>query len=165
MTHESWVIPSGRGQKQTFSPGNKMLLHKRFVTFSGMSGAQAAAEASEATAEILVESYLVRVKSSDLTFDKNGTTTLFLLIPQRDGRGKLSQGFSVFLPLCLRMVRDKHCFFLAIIFHPSRSGSFRFCWFLAGFWAGDVKHFDKQMVQQVDESLMYSFCRNYGSWK
>ena len=91
-----------------------MLRHKRFVTFSGMSGAQAAAEATEATAEILVESYLDLVGEGEvvrLDFDKNGMVTLFLLIPQGDGRGKLSQGFSVFLPLCLRMVRETHWFF------------------------------------------------------
>ncbi len=64
-----------------------MLLHKRFVTFSGMSGAQAAAEATEATAEILVESYL------DLV-----------------GEGEVVRLFC-FLPLCLRMVREKHWFF------------------------------------------------------
>lgn len=64
-----------------------------------MSGAQAAAEATEATAEILVESYLDLVfegedEVCDLTFDKNGNNYCIPVIPQRDGRGKTESSFS-----------------------------------------------------------------------
>lgn len=63
-----------------------------------MSGAQAAAEATEATAEILVESYLDLVfegedEVGDLTFDKNGNDYC-IRGPQRDGRGKTESSFS-----------------------------------------------------------------------